>query len=329
MSANHPKMIVIPWSPSEYVEACLHELHGNIDCPDFDHNASPAEQLRGVEMVVDLGGRSPREYIDAAEDAKFWQVIGTGLDHCDVPYILGKGIQLGNTPGFTSAYGLSECAMMFVLMLTRRYHQAKENFQSHIFYGPTGRTLDGMTLGLIGYGASARQFAQRAKSFGMRIEAIDIRPLDADLPESLRPDYYGMAEETDAVISRCDVLSLHLHLTPQTKHIIDERRLSLMKPTAFLVNVARGALVDEDALAAAVTNGKIAGAGIDVFADEPADHTRPEYQLPNFITTPHVSGQTDETVRRRCAIVFENAKRLAAGKEPLHLVDASMGLGMS
>jgi phosphoglycerate dehydrogenase-like enzyme len=100
-----------------------------------------------------------------------------------------------------------------------------------------------------------------------------------------------------------------------------------MKPTAFLINVARGALVDEHALAEAVTSGKIAGAGIDAFAKEPADATRPEYQLPNFIVTPHIAGQTDDTVRRRCQIAVENARRLAAREQPLYLVDAALGLG--
>lgn len=329
MSSEFPNVIVVPWAPSEYTSACLRELDKTLNCPHFDHDKDPAEQLRDVEMVVDLGGRSPRHYIDTAVNTKFWQVIGTGLDHCDVPYILSKGIQLANTPGFTSAYGLSECAMMFILMLTRKYHQAKDNFNSKVFYEPLGSTLDGMSLGMIGYGASARQLAKRAKSFGMRIEAIDVRPLETDVADDVRPDFYGMADQTDEVIARCDFLSLHLHLTPETRHIIDARRLSLMKPTSFVINVARGALIDEDALAAAVLEGKIAGAGIDVFDEEPADHDRPEYQLPNFITTPHSSGQTDETVRRRCGIVVENAKRMAAGQELLHLIDANMGLGKS
>ena len=321
------KIQVYNWVNNEYMDACLRELHAHLDCQELDPDGDLDEQLRGVEMVIDIGGHASREIIDAAADAKFWQIIGTGLDACEVQYILDKGSRLGNTPGFTSALALSECAMMYILMLTRKYHQARDNFQSGIFGIPNGKTLDQMTLGIIGFGASGRQLAKRAKSFGMRIEAIDIRPLDADLPEDMQPDFYGLSDEMDSVISRSDVVSLHLHLTPETRHIIDDRRLGLMKSSAFLINVARGALVDEDALAEAILGGKIAGAGIDVFASEPADAGRPEYQLPNFIATPHTSGQTDETIRRRCAIAVDNARRLAAGEELLHLIDAGMGLG--
>ena len=322
-----PKTIVCSYGVSEYSEAILRELHTKLDCTEFDRNGDFAEQFQGMEMVVDLGGAGSRPMIDAAVDCKFWQVIGTGLDHCDVAYVLSKGIPLANTPGFASARGLAETAIMFMLMLTRKYNESRDNFDNGKFYQPNGSTLDGLTLGIIGYGASGRWLAQQAKHFGMRVEAIDVRPLEDDVPAEQRPDFYGLADEMDAMISRCDVLSVHLHLTPETTRIIDARRLALMKPTAFLINVARGALVDEDALAEAVTSGKIAGAGIDAFAKEPADATRPEYQLPNFIVTPHIAGQTDDTVRRRCQIVVENAHRVAVGEQPLYLVDAALGLG--
>ena len=326
---SQPKIKIVMVRNNAYAKACLHELRAALDCEKLDLNSDLVEQLRGVEMVIDIGGHASRDVIDAAVDANFWQVVGTGLDNCEVQYIFDKGGRLANTPGFTSAFGLSECAMMYILMLTREYHAANHNFQSGHFFEPSGKTLDKMILGIIGFGASGRQLAKRAKSFGMRIEAIDVRPLDADLPEDMQPDYYGMSDEMEAVISRCDVLSLHLHLTPETRHIIDGQRLGMMKSSAFLINVARGALVDEDALAEAVLSGKIAGAGIDVFSTEPTDASRSEYQLPNFITTPHTSGQTDETVRRRCAIAVDNAHRLATGKELLHLIDTSMGLGKS
>ena len=323
------KLLMYSRTQSEYATMCIDHVQGELGCQMLDPQGDLVEQLKGVEMMIDIGGLSSREIIDAAVDAKFWQVIGTGLDHCDVQYILGKGIALGNTPGFTSAFGLAETAMMYILMFTRKYNQARENFFERTLYEPNGKTLADLTLGIVGFGASGRQLAKRAKSFGMRIEAIDIVPLEDDLPADMQPDFYGMSDQMEEVIARCDVLSLHLHLTPKTRHIMDASRLALMKPTAFLVNVARGALVDQDALAEALLEGKIGGAGIDVFSEEPADCTRPEYQLPNCIVTPHTSGQTDETVRRRCQIVIDNARRLAAGDQPLYTVDASMGLGKS
>lgn len=322
-----PKITYYRNNRTEYTEACFAELAFALNIKELDPSADLEEQLRAVEIVVDLGGWGTREMIDAAVDVKLWQVLGTGLDHCDVEYILHKGIALSHTPGDTSALALSESAMMYILMLTRRYHTVRDLFFQQQSAAVNGTTLDGLVLGIVGFGASGRQLAKQARCFGMRIEAIDVRPLENDIPEQMRPDFYGGPADLDAMIGRCDVLSLHLHLTPETKHIIDRQRLALMKPTAFLINVARGLLVDEDALADALLTGKIGGAGIDVFGQEPPDASRPEYHLPNIIVTPHTAGQTDDTVRRRCQIVVENVQRLAAGDYLLHQVDASAGLG--
>ena len=214
-------------------------------------------------------------------------------------------------------------------MLTRRFFECQQTFQNRTFYQPSGTTLDGKVLGIIGFGASGRALAKRAKPFGMRIEAIDVRPLESDIDAAIQPDYYGMPDQMDEVIARSDFVSLHLHLTPDTRHILDARRIELMRPSAYLINVARGALVDEVALGEAIVQGKIAGAGIDVFAQEPADPARPEYHVPGMIVTPHISGQTDDTVRRRCAIAYDNWCRLGRAESLLHLVDPSMGLGVS
>jgi len=324
---SQPKLIFYAKHRTDYTEACRSELQAVLDLPVLDSDADLGEQFRGVEMVIEIGGHAPREIIDAGEDVKLWQVIGTGLDNCEVAYTLGKGIAIANTPGFTSAKALAESVMMYILMLTRQYHTSRDNFFAGDFFLKVGATLDGMVLGIIGFGASGSELARRAKAFGMRIEAIDIRPLAPDVPDSIRPDFYGGPEDMHAMISRCDVVSLHLHLTSETKHIINRDRLKRMQRTAYLINVARGALVDEDALAAALLEGEIGGAGIDVFCREPADVTRPEYQLPNLIVTPHTSGQTDDTIRRRCAIAIENARRLAAEEALLHTIDASQGLG--
>ena len=324
---TQPKTAAVIFGDSEYSTACRDGLHERLDVIDIDLHGDLPAQLKGCEMVVDVGGGGFKELIDAAADVKFWQVIGTGVDHCDVPYLHEKKIPIANTPGFASARGLAECAMMFILMLSRKYGQSRENFFARKFWQPSGHTLDGQTLAIVGFGASGRWLARHAKFFGMRIEAIDVRPLDDDIPEEQRPDFYGMSEDLDDVIARCDFLSVHLHLTDETRHIIDARRLALMKPTAYVINVARGALIDQDALGEAVIKGKIAGAGIDTFAPEPADADRPEYQLKNFLVTPHIAGQTDDTVRRRCDVVAENARRLAAGEEPLYVIDPSAGLG--
>jgi len=132
--------------------------------------------------------------------------------------------------------------------------------------------------------------------------------------------FAGQPDELDRVIAESDILSLHLHLNPETRGLIDARRLALMKPSAFLINVARGALVDEPALVAALLAGRLGGAGVDVYSQEPPDLASPLFHLPNVIATPHIAGMTDGTSRKRARCAADNVDRLAAGLEPLYLV---------
>ena len=212
--------------------------------------------------------------------------------------------------------------MMFILMLSRRFHEVAANFRASVLYQPHGRELEGTVLGIVGFGASGSELARRAKPFGMRIHGIDVRRIEDELLDEIRPEFMGAPDDLDRVVAQSDFLSVHLHLTPETRHIIDARRIGLMKPTACIINVARGALVDEEAMYDAILNGRLGGAGLDAFAAEPPDPTLPVYQLPNVVATPHVSGCTVGTSRKRAAAAAENVNRIARGQEPLYRVDA-------
>ena len=181
-------------------------------------------------------------------------------------------------------------------------------------------------LGLVGFGASAQALAVRARAFDMRVFAVDIREIEPEVVERTGPEFLGTPEDLDYVIGECDFLSLHLHLNESTRHTIDARRIGLMKPTAAVINVARGELVDEEALYAALLEGRIGGAGLDVFAEEPPDPTLPVYKLPNVYVTPHVGGTTVNTSRGRAALMAENVDRVAMGLEPLHQVEPGVNL---
>jgi len=144
----------------------------------FDESQPLAPQFDGVEVVIDHGGSvGTRAMMDAAKDARLWQILGTGFDHFDLDYIRSRGIPVANCPGQFSSVALAETAMMFILMLAHRYRQAVVNFQSGVFYEPLGRELDGLNLGIIGFGASGQDLSRRAKAFGMRIFGIDVRLL--------------------------------------------------------------------------------------------------------------------------------------------------------
>lgn len=306
-----------PWYGD--VRAALGDRH---NVKDFESDMPLVPQFAGIDVVIDQGGSmGTPEMMDAAVDCKFWQVLGTGFDHFPLAYIKKKGIPTGNTPGLFSSIPLAETAMMFIIMLSRKYQESVQNFHGAEMYKPLGYELPGKTVGIIGFGASGQELAVRAKAFGMRIMGIDVRQIEQDVLDAVQPDFMGTPDDLDRVVAECDYLSLHLHLNEETRHIIDARRLGLMKPTASVINVARGALVDEAALYQALTDGTIGGAGLDVFAQEPPDASLPVYQLPNVVVTPHIAGVTDGTSRRRAACAAENVDRIAQGLEPLYRID--------
>jgi phosphoglycerate dehydrogenase-like enzyme len=290
----------------------------------FDDTQPLAPQFDGIEVVIDQGGSvGTRAMMDVATDARLWQILGTGFDHFDLEYIRGKGIGVANCPGQFSSVALAETAMMFILMLGHRYREGESNFRSGVLYEPMGRELGDLNLGIIGFGASGQELARRAKGFGMRILGIDVRTIEPEILEELQPDLIGTPSDMDNVVADSDFLSLHLHLNVETRHIIDERRLGLMKPSACLINVARGALVDESALYQALTDGRLGGAGLDVFDQEPPDPTLPVFQLPNVVVTPHIAGVTYETSRNRAMCAAQNVDRIAQELEPFYRIDIS------
>jgi phosphoglycerate dehydrogenase-like enzyme len=285
-----------------------------------DRERPVKDELRDVDVVIDHGGAAgTREMADAAGDVRLWQILGTGFDHFDLDYWRARGIPVANCPGTLTAVALAELAMMLVLMLTRRYPAASANLRDGVFYEPVGRELGGRSLCVVGFGASGRELARRARAFEMRVSAVDIRRIDEEI------DAYGLEaavgpELLDDQLAHADVVSLHLHLDATTRRLIDARRLALMKETAFLVNASRAGLVDEEALVAALRAGELGGAGIDVFTEEPPSLDSPLLTAPNTILTPHIAGVTEEASWRRAESAAENVDRVAAGLEPLHLV---------
>jgi phosphoglycerate dehydrogenase-like enzyme len=287
----------------------------------FDHDQEIAPQFEGVEVIVDLGGSvGTREMLHAAKSVKLWQVLGMGLDHFDLDYWRLQGMPVAHCPGPLSAIPLGECALMFILMLARRYHEAHELLREGVLHQPPGVELENQTLGIVGFGASGRELAFRAKAFGMKIEVNDVVAPTPEAVEHYGVSFAGGPERLDELLPRVDYLSVHLPLDEKTHHIIDVRRLGLMKKSACLINVARGELVDEEGLVAALSEGRLAGAGLDVFGQEPLPVDSPLLDFPNVVLLPHVSGSTDGTARRRAALAAENCDRVAAGLEPLHRV---------
>lgn len=248
--------------------------------------------LRGDELVEFLQGCEQAivalEPIDDAllerlPDLRVISKVGVGLDTIDVAAVERRGIRLAWSPG-TNSRSVTELALALAISALRHVPQAADELRRGGWNQPKGTLLTGKTVGIVGYGHAGRDLASLLGPFGCRILAADVRPVD-DVEQVL----------LDELLAEADVVSLHLTLDDSTRGLLDRRRLDLMKPTAVLVNTARGGLVDEDALAELLRAGRLAAAAFDVFALEPPGDSA-LLGLPNFLGTPHIGGSTEEAI---------------------------------
>jgi phosphoglycerate dehydrogenase-like enzyme len=281
-----------------------------------------AEQVRGAIAVADIGAPLSGSMIEEARGAgvRLWQMISAGYDHLDLDAFRANGIPVANTPGPFSATALAEHALMLMLLLVRRFRQSQEQLADGIFFRNFGDELAGRSLGLVGLGASGRALARIARAIGMRVSAIDIADIPASVADELGVEFIGGPDRLTDLVSDADFVSIHVPLTPETREMIDADCLAAMKSTAALINVSRGGIVDQPALVAALREGRLSGAGLDVFAVEPLPADDPLLTLDSVVLTPHVAGITYPTSRRRGQAAAENVARVAAGGEPLYVV---------
>jgi phosphoglycerate dehydrogenase-like enzyme len=264
-----------------------------------------------------------------APKVRLVQSVATGVDLFDLA-ALPAGIAVCNAFGHETA--IAEYVVMAMLALHHRLFEIAGEFRdraswrtSWVESGAPHGEVRGSTLGIVGYGRVGREVARRAAAFGCRILAANRTPRPA---EDGVEQVYPLAE-LDRMLPQCDTVALCTALGPETTGLIDARRLALMKPNAFLVNIARGQVVDEDALYAALYDRRIAGAAIDVWWQYPdaAEPRRrgsrhPFHELPNVIVTPHNSGWTAGMVRRRWDEIAENLGRFVRGEPLVNIVSA-------
>jgi glyoxylate reductase len=301
------------------------------DLKIWNPSLAPAAQFEGIEAVIDFGGSNgTREMADlGAGSLKLWQIIAVGYDKFDLKYWREKRIPVSNCPGQLSAAALAECAMMLMMMLARQWTRTQISLTEQKLFVPVAEELGAQRLLVIGFGASGRELARRAHCFGMRVSAIDVSAILPAEKTEYGLEFAGTPHDLDWLLAESDYVSLHVPLSPETRQMIDARTLRLMKPTARLINVARGPLVDEEALERALREGRIAGAGLDVFESEPVNPESLLLKLPNVIGLPHVAGTTYQVSRRRAAFAAENLDLVAAGKEPRSRIDKDAGTGKS
>jgi glyoxylate reductase len=261
------------------------------------------------------------EMIGAASRLKLIAQGSTGYQHIDIEACRAAGIPVVNTAG-ANAIAVAEQAIMFILCLMKKtlyaHHRTAGGFwgQAEMF-GKGLREFYGKTLGIVGVGRIGRELIQRARCFGCEMIYYDPQRLDPAEESALGISFRDM----DTLLAVSDVVSLHVPLTSETQNMIGERELASMKQGALLLNLARGEVVDEAALAAALRSGHLGGAGLDVFAKEPFNPDNPLLQLDNVVLSPHIGGTTDESRLRMMHMTFENMRRVLNGEKPENVVN--------
>ncbi|MBN2098542.1 MAG: 2-hydroxyacid dehydrogenase [Dehalococcoidia bacterium] len=257
----------------------------------------------------------------AAKQCVLIQQPSTGYQHIDVNAAAREGIPVANTAG-TNTFAVAEHTIMLILACLRKLLLAHEKTRRAEWaqdemplYGVF--ELWGKTLGIIGMGRIGKEVARRAKPFGPRLIYYDVDRLSPELERSLDLTYHAL----DEVMAQSDVITLHTPLTPQTTNLINAERIAKMKPNVVIVNVSRGAIVDEAALAVALKEKRIQGAGLDVFADEPIMPKNPLLDAPNIILTPHIAGATNESRSRIIEMTIDNVVSMLRGQEPVNIVN--------
>ncbi len=250
----------------------------------------------------------------AADRLKVIARYGAGVDNVDLEAARRRGIVVTNTPG-ANAVSVAELTIGLMLALLRNIPCAHERTRAGEWPRLEGLSLEGRTVGLLGLGAVGKQVARRLQGFDCTVLAHDPQPDEAFARE------HGVALcSRDELIAASDLLSLHLPLLPATRGLVDAAFLSRMKRGACLINTARGELVDEEALAAALRAGHLRGAALDTFAQEPPGRDNPLLALPQVIVTPHMGAHSDSAIRAMGWAALRECLAVLRGEEPRHRV---------
>lgn len=288
----------------------------------------------GAHVVVATKEQLPSELVDAeiffgfhlpevfrvARQLRWIQTTAAGLDKLLVPELVARNFTITNASG-VHAPQVVEMAWALTLAVARRMPTFFARQQAHLWQWEIPYDLDGSTAGIIGLGGIGRRYASIAAAFGMRIVAVDAH--QPPRPEGIAA-LWPLAQ-LDDLLAESDVVLVSCPYTPETHSLLNRQRLARMKPTAILVNIARGGIVDEDALAEALRHGRLAGAGLDVVETEPLPAESPLWDVPNLVITPHSAGLSPRRMHRLAEFFCQNLQRYLAGQPLQNVVDCQRG----
>jgi len=319
MSTSRPRVVITRKLPAaiETRMAELFDVVANQDDHAFTRNELLAAVASADVLVPTITDRIDENIIAAAgPQLKLISNFGNGVDHIDIAAAKARGITVTNTPGVLTD-DTADMVMALIMAVSRRIIEGAAALQSGRFTGwsPTwmlGSRLRGKSIGIIGMGRIGTAVARRAKAFGLDVYYHNRTPAHPKIVEELGAHY---CEGLDTLLSRVDILSINCPHTPATNHLLSARRLKLLKPTAIVVNTARGGVVDEDALIGMLEAGDLAGAGLDVFEHEPAVNPK-LLALRNVVLLPHMGSATLEGRMDMGDKVIINIKTWADGHKP-------------
>lgn len=311
------------WTPPAWVSELLRRDFPALEVVHLPGYEGLDRELPEAEIL--LGWSLKPEQIQAAKKLRWIHSPAAAVHQLMIPELVASDIQVTNA---ASVHGpvVAEHAIALVLALAKRldaaarYQQQRVWAQTQMWQDrPRPREIAGATLGLIGMGAIGGEVARLALALGMRVLAIREHPERSPGVQVFGPS------ETGRVLAESDFVVLCAPLTPRTRHLIDAERLAGMKPDACLINVSRGALIDDPALLAALRERRLGAAALDVFAEEPLPPGSPYWQMENVLITPHTAAVTEKLWERHYALLSENLRRYLAGQPLLGLVDKRKG----
>ncbi|MGE0825061.1 MAG: 2-hydroxyacid dehydrogenase [Candidatus Binatia bacterium] len=285
-------------------------------CCAPDHVVTAA---REAEVLIPTVSPITAEAL-SSPTVKLVQQYGAGLDTVDIPAATRSGIYVANVPsaGTGNAESVAELSILFMLALGRKYPQTQESLRQRKLGTPMGQALKGRTAAIIGFGGIGQELAQRLRAFEMKVLAVSKRgPKEGDVPV----DFHGALDALHPVLQQADYVIVAPPLNDETRGMIGHAEYACMKPSAFIVNVARGPVLDYDATLAALKEKRIAGAGLDVFWQEPFDPTDEIFSY-NVIATPHIGGATDLSLQGIAKKVADNINRVRRREVPLNCANA-------
>ena len=290
--------------------------------PDGRYAAADLAQAKDCDAVVAAHEPIGPQLLDALPRLRIVQRMGVGTNTVDLAACAQRGVPVCNL-GDVNKDALGEHGMALLLALTRRLMENQERLRAADWAGARALLdgtfeLKGRTLGVLGFGKAGYEFARRARAFGMRIVYHNRSPVDARHAEAVEAE----PRTREALLREADVVAVMVSLNPSTQNLLDATALALMKPGAYLINLARGGIVDERALADALSAGRLAGAGMDVFSVEPVPADNPLLRAPHVVLTAHAAGTTKECTDREVAWSLQNVRHyLERGEAPKWIVN--------